>query len=271
MPGLYADVHAPAQPGNYPVTTLSFGRGWTFTDRAQLSALADHLASRGVVAVNADYRTLSKNGRIPSMVGEVACLAAAAPGLARAHLTEPAGPVWLLGFSSGAHLAALVALSNHPLPQTCPHDPGEIAGMIGLAGPYDLNVLWNEEILDQLWQPELIVEHLPQTAAWLGQGGQTAMRVFLRLLTGATPQDPDSWNALNPIQLVENHPQRRFLLLTGGEDELVFPSQSERFAQALVETEHDVSLEIIPHQDHAAMLDPLLVGAAILAFLGTTY
>ena len=195
------------------------------------------------------------------------------PRLALHGPTSPNRPVrfgcW--ASSSGAHLAALVALSNHPLPQTCPHDPGEIAGMIGLAGPYDLNVLWNEGILDQLWQPELIVEHLPQTAAWLGQGGQTAMRVFLRLLTGSTPQDPDSWNALNPIQLVENHPQRRFLLLTGGEDELVFPSQSERFAQALVEAEHDVSLEIIPHQDHAAMLDPLLVGAAILAFLGTTY
>ncbi len=271
MPGLSADIHAPTQPGRYPVTTLSFGGSWTIQNRTQLSGLANHLASRGVVAINADYRTLSQNGRIPSMVEEVACLAAAAPRLAQPHLIEPAGPVWLVGFSSGAHLAALVALSDDPTSPNCPYEPGEIAGMIGLAGPYDLDELWNEGIFNRLWDAELIVENIPEIGAWLGRGDQLAMRVFLRLLTGATPESPDRWDALNPIRMTENHPQRRFLLLTGAEDHLVSLSQSERFASALAEAGHDVSLEVVPNADHLALFYLRAVEDAILSFLGTAH
>ena len=271
MPGLYADIHAPVQPGGYPVVTLTFGGSWTIADRTQLSRMASHLAARGVVAINAEHRALSRNGRIPSMVEEVACLAAGAPRLAQPHLTEPAGPVWLLGFSSGAHLAALAALSKDHLAQSCPYEAGEIAGAIGLAGPYDLDELWNEGIFDQLWNAELIVENLPEIAALLGQGSRIAMRIFLHLLTGATPEDPSEWNALNPMRQVRNHPQRRFLLVTGAEDRIISPSHSERFAQALSETGHKVSTEIIPDADHPALLDPQVVGEVILSFLEEAY
>ncbi len=271
MPGLYADIHAPVQPGGYPVVTLTFGGSWTIADRTQLSRMASHLAARGVVAINAEHRALSRNGRIPSMVEEVACLAARAPRLAQPHLTEPAGPVWLLGFSSGAQLAALAALSKDHLAQSCPYETGEIAGAIGLAGPYDLDELWNEGIFDQLWNAELIVENLPEIAALLGQGSRIAMRIFLRLLTGATPEDPSEWNALNPMRQVRNHPQRRFLLVTGAEDRIISPSHSERFAQALSEAGHEVSTEIIPDADHPALLDPQVVGEVILTFLEEAY
>ena len=267
MPGLYADIHAPDRPGRYPVVTLSFGKGWTIGDRTQLSGLASDLASRGMVAINGDYRSLSSNGRIPSMVEEVACLAAAAPQLAQPHLTEPAGPVWLLGYSSGAHLTALVTLSNDSLPQSCPHEPGKIAGMIGLAGPFDLDELWNEGMLDQLWEAELIVDTFPEIAAWLGRGDQIAMQFFLHLLTGATPEETAEWNALNPIRQAENHPQRRFFLLNGAEDRIISPFYSERFSQALSEAGHYVSTETIPDADHSRLLDPQVVGEAIHSFL----
>ena len=267
MPGRYADIYAPDRPGRYPVVTLSFGKGWSIGDRTQLSGLASYLASRGMVAINGDYRSLSSNGRIPSMVEEVACLAAAAPQLAQPYLTEPPGPVWLLGYSSGAHLTALVTLSNDPLPLSCPHGPGKIAGMIGLAGPFDLDELWNEGMLNQLWKAELIVEIFPEIGAWLGRGDQIAMQVFLRLLTGATPEETEEWNALNPMRQTENHPQRRFFLLTGAEDRIISPLHSERFAQALSEAGHYVSTGKIPGVDHSGLLDPQVLGEAIHSFL----
>lgn len=70
MPGLYADVHAPTQPGEYPVVTLTFRRGWSIGDRTQLLELARHLASRGVVAINGEHRTLMRLSRLPSMTGD---------------------------------------------------------------------------------------------------------------------------------------------------------------------------------------------------------
>ena len=77
--------------------------------------------------------------RLP-MADEVASLAAGAPHLTMPHLTLPLDQVWLLGFSSGAHLTALATLADDSPSQSCPYEAGEIAGMIRLAGPYDLDL-----------------------------------------------------------------------------------------------------------------------------------
>lgn len=267
MPGLYADIHAPTQPGEYPVITLTFGRGWSIGDRTQLSELSHYLASRGMVAVNGEYRTLFQISGLSSMAGEVACLAAAAPQLAAEHLTTPAAPVWLLGYSSGAHLAALATLTHHPLPPRCPHPPGEIAGMIGLGGPYDLDDLWNGGIPDYFFDAEALAEQLPALAPLLRRGDLMAMQLYLRLLAGASPEEAEEWRDLNPLSLAERHPERSFLLVTGGEDELIYPLHSERFAEALQAGGHDVSLEVIPHSDHGDLTDPETVGEVIRAFV----
>ncbi|MDE0601862.1 MAG: prolyl oligopeptidase family serine peptidase [bacterium] len=267
MPGLYADVHAPTQPGDYPVITLTFGRGWSIGDRTQLSDLSHYLASRGVVAVNGEHRTLLRLSRLSSMAGEVACLAAAAPHLAADHLTRPDSPVWLLGYSSGAHLAALATLTDRPLPTRCPHAPGEIAGMIGLGGPYDLDDLWNGGIPDYFFDAEAFAEQLPALAAVVQRGDLAAMQFYLRVLTGASPDEPEEWGDLNPLGLAGRHPERSFLLVTGDEDELIFPLHSERFAEALQAGGHYVSLEVIPHTNHAALTDPERVGELIRTFV----
>lgn len=267
MPGLVADVHAPAQPGDYPVVTLTFGRGWTLGHRSQLTALSDFLASRGIVAINGEYHTLLWNGTMPSMAAEVACLAAAASQLAAPYLTTSAGPVWLLGYSAGAHLAALGALSSHPLPTQCPHSPGEVAGMIGLGGPYDLDELWDSGIPDALFDTESLAEERPQLAALLRQGDVLAMRLFLSLVTGATPDDTEEWNVLNPLRLVGGHPGRSMLLITGADDELIDVLHSDRFAEALASEGHHAEVEVIPDADHDSLTDPAVVGDVIATFL----
>lgn len=267
MPGLVADIHAPDQPGNYPVVTLTFGRGWSIGDRSQLTALAHYLASQGMVAVNGEYRTLLRRGRLSTMAEEVACLAAAAPEVAKPHLTGPAGPVWLLGYSAGAHLAALATLASHPLPQQCPHAPGDIAGMIGLGGPYDLDELWNSGVPDYFFDSEALTEDLPYLEPVLGRGDALAMQLFLRLLTHLTPEDTEMWAALNPLELADRPLQRSFLLVTGDQDELIFPLHAERFAEALTSGGHHVELRTFPHTDHQALFDPANVGEAIRSFV----
>lgn len=268
MPGLVADVHAPTQPGDYPVVTLTFGRGWSIGDRSQLTALAQYLASRGMVAVNGEYRTLLRGGRLSTMAEEVACLAAAAPEIARPHLRGPAAPVWLLGYSAGAHLAALATLESHPLPHRCPHPPTDIAGMIGLGGPYDLDELWNSGVPDYFFDHEALAEDLPYLEPVLRRGDAIAMQLFFRLITRLTPDDAETWDALNPLALADQPPQRSFLLVTGDQDELIYPLHAERFAEALISGGHNVELRIIPHTDHQALFDPAHVGEAIRSFVG---
>ena len=270
MPGLTADVHAPIRPGDYPVVTLTFGRGWSIGDRSQLTTLSHYLASQGMVAVNGEYRTLLRNGSLSTMAEEVACLAAAAPEVAKPHLTGPAGPVWLLGYSSGAHLAALATLASHSLPQQCPYASADIAGMIGLGGPYDLDELWNSGVPDYFFDSEALAEDLPYLAPALRRGDMIAMQFFLRLLTRLTPDDTELWDALSPLKLTDRPLQRSFLLITGDRDELIFPLHAERFAEALISGGHHVELRIIPRTDHQALVDPENVGEAIRSFVEHT-
>ena len=266
MPGLHADIHAPVQPGSYPVVILAFGGGWTLGDRTQLTRLARFLAAAGVVAVNGEHRTLLDNRRMADMVEEVGCLAAAAPHLAAPYLTEPPGPVWLLGFSSGAHLAAVFTLTENPLLPRCPHEPGKIAGMIGLAGPYDLDEMWNEGLLSRILDSATLGEEFPEIASFLEGPNRTALRLFLGLLTGATPEEP-RWKTLDPISLAPNHPHRRFLLITGAEDRVVPASHSSRFALELITHGHRALTYTIPDADHQSLLNPQKVGEIILDFL----
>ncbi len=268
MPGLDAEIHAPVEPGPYPVITLTFGRGWSLSDPGQLSALASYLAARGVVAINGDHRPLDRGGLVPSMVGEVACLTAAAPELARPHLTQPAEQIWMIGFSSGAHLAALAALADNPLPVECPHERGEIAGMIGLAGPYDLDLLWEEGLLDGFFTTENLPEGLARIAGLLQQGDRLAMRLFLRVVTGTSPENPELWSSLNPLTLAANHPERGFVLLTGSEDIVISDAHSGRLREALNRAGHDAAVETIPGADHNSLTHPSTVGETILGLLG---
>ena len=267
MPGLWADVHAPVRPGNYPVIALVFGGGWAVGDRTQLSALAHHLASAGMVVINGEHRTLLSGQQLSGMLEEVGCLAAAAPHLAASHLTGPAHPVWLLGFSSGAHLAAVTTLTDPPPSSLCPYDSPEIGGMIGLAGPYDPDELWNEDILTNLLASEVLRENFPELAVFLQAQNRAAMQLFLHLLTGTTPDTSEVWNSFNPIHHAHNHPERSFLLITGGRDQVIPASHSTRFAQALTAGDHRVLTHTIPEADHFALTGPQTVADVIITFL----
>ncbi len=257
IPGLYADIHAPPRPGPYPVVTLSYGGGWSSGSRTQLSPLARYLAASGIVAVNADYHHLSADRHILHLVQEVACVAAAAPLLAQPHLTVKAGPVWMLGFSSGAHLATLASLSTDILPWTCPQEPSEVKGVIGMGGPYEVDHFWMEANLATM---------LPEGAEWLEGRQKSSLESYFRSLLANVPEH--LWHFLDPMDIAANHPPLRFLLLAGGSDNIVPPFYAENFAAILNEAGHLASWEIVADADHIDLVDPLLVGEQVATFLG---
>ena len=256
MEGLHADVHAPKKPGPYPLVTLTYGGGWSSGNRTQMSPLADYLASSGMVAINADYLPLSEERHLLHLVQEVACIAAAAPTLAQPYLTGPAGPVWMLGFSAGAHLTALAALSDDILPWACPNEPTEIAGVIGLGGPYEAAHVWREST---------IATKMPEGADWLRGKKKQVFEFYGRSLLANVPEN--LWHFLDPVDIGFNHSPLRFLFLAGGADEIAPPFYSEALADSLTQAGHQVSLQIIPDKEHMDLAHPQTVGERIVSFL----
>ncbi len=124
---------APA-PGARPLVVFFYGGTWSHGDRADFSFVAEALAARGAVVVLPDYR-LSPAFHYPVFVED----SARAAQWALAHAAQlGADPkrVYLMGHSSGAYDAAMVALDPRWLAEVGAA-PGQFAGWIGLAGPYD--------------------------------------------------------------------------------------------------------------------------------------
>lgn len=136
--GLSLDIYRP--PGSTapaPVVVFFYGGSWKTGRRAQYRFVGERLADSGVVAIVADYRTYPR-ATFPGFVED----AARAVAWSHAHATEYGGDarrVFVAGHSAGAQIAALIGtdaryLGAHGM------EPGELAGVIGLAGPYDFAI-----------------------------------------------------------------------------------------------------------------------------------
>ena len=134
--GLSLDIYRPQGPGATSVPTVLFfyGGGWQRGQRAQYRFVGRRLAQQGVLAIVADYRTFPRAG-FPDFVDD----AARAVAWARQHAGDYRGDprrLYLAGHSAGAQIAALLGtdpryLGRHHM------QPRDLAGVIGLAGPYD--------------------------------------------------------------------------------------------------------------------------------------
>ena len=131
------DIYTPkttAPKNGWPVVVFFYGGTWVSGDRASYRFLGEALASRGVLTLIADYR-LYPEVRYPDFL--IDCAKALAFGLEQANkLGGDPKRVFVMGHSAGAYNAAMLALDPRWLASTG-HNPGELAGWIGLAGPYD--------------------------------------------------------------------------------------------------------------------------------------
>lgn len=129
------DVYKPKDVrGPVPVVVFFYGGNWVGGERADYAFVGRALASRGIVAVIADYR-LYPEVSYPDFLKDVAQAVAWA---AREGVRYGGDPkrLYVMGHSAGAYNAAMIALDKRWLAEQG-MSPSDLRGWIGLAGPYD--------------------------------------------------------------------------------------------------------------------------------------
>ncbi|WMD21515.1 alpha/beta hydrolase [Achromobacter seleniivolatilans] len=128
------DIYAPPGVEKPPVVVFFYGGSWQSGSRADYKFVGDALASRGIMAVIADYR-LYPQVSYPDFVED----SARAVAWALHHIAEYGGDpgrVFVAGHSAGGYNAAMVALDARWLARF-DASPAMLRGWIGMAGPYD--------------------------------------------------------------------------------------------------------------------------------------
>jgi acetyl esterase/lipase len=117
-----------------PIVVFFYGGSWSSGERADYRFVGEALASQGIVVLVADYR-LSPVYRYPTFVEDSAKVVRWAFDHAGQYGANPSR-LFVMGHSAGAYNAAMVALDARWLAPEGMR-PSQLAGWIGLAGPYD--------------------------------------------------------------------------------------------------------------------------------------
>jgi acetyl esterase/lipase len=140
------DLYVPDTKTAAPVIVFIYGGGWKDGDKAAYRFVAASLAARGFLTIVPDYR-LFPAVRFPAFLQD----AAAAVAWTKANVARYGGDptrIFLMGHSAGAHIVAMLTLDRQWL-QADGLDPDrDIAGTVGLAGPYDFLPLHDPELED---------------------------------------------------------------------------------------------------------------------------
>jgi acetyl esterase/lipase len=217
------DLYRPEPPvARAPVVVFFYGGNWRQGERGQYRFVGQALSSRGMLVVIPDYRLYPQAG-FPIFVED----GAQAVAWVLANLAEgTSAPVFLMGHSAGAHIAALLATDRHYL-RDAGADPGQLAGFVGLAGPYDFLPLSSD---------------------------------YLRTLFGP----PERYPLSQPVRFVAGG-EPPALLLHGGDDTTVRPRNSLSLAERWAAAGGQVELQLYPDLGHAALLAALAPVARGLA------
>ena len=132
---------APAE-GARPLVVFFYGGTWSSGERASYKFVGEALASRGALVVVPDYG-LSPTFRYPVFVRDSALAVKWALDNA-ARLGADPKRVFVMGHSSGGYNTAMVALDPRWLAEAG-GSPKQLAGWIGLAGPYDFLPIVNPQ------------------------------------------------------------------------------------------------------------------------------
>ena len=149
------DIYRPAKPrAALPVIVFFYGGSWQAGERAEYRFAAASLARRGYIVVVPDYRL--HPAKYPAFLQD----GAAAVAWAATHIGEHGGDaehIFLLGHSAGAYNAVMLALVPAFL-QEQGVAPARLAGVIGLAGPYDFLPL-RDPVLQQIFSTPDEIRH----------------------------------------------------------------------------------------------------------------
>lgn len=128
------DVYTPAE-GPAPVVVFLYGGGWRSGDKAMYRFVASALAAHGYVTVVPDYRVYPA-AVFPDFLRD----AARAVAWTKREISRYGGDpcrIVLMGHSAGAYIVAMLALDRQWLTAQAIDPDLDLAGVIGLSGPYD--------------------------------------------------------------------------------------------------------------------------------------
>ncbi|AOJ47538.1 alpha/beta hydrolase [Burkholderia thailandensis] len=209
---LPADRCAPTAGGGLPIVVFFYGGSWRRGRRGDYRFVGEALASRGCVVAIPDYR-LYPDAVFPDFVED----AAAAVRWACDHAAElGADPrrVYVTGHSAGAQIATLLATDGRFL-RAHGLDKRDLAGVVGLAGPYDFLPL-NDATLERIF-PEPVRD------------------------------------ASQPIRFVDGS-EPPMLLASGLRDATVKPGNTARFAARVAAAGGAVQVRLYPGIGHALLV-----------------
>jgi acetyl esterase/lipase len=148
---LYQPAGVPPAEG-WSLVVFFYGGAWNRGERADYRFVGEALAARGIVAMVADYR-LHPEVKYPEFLHD--CARALAFGFENApRWNADAQRVFVMGHSAGAYNAAMLALDARWLGPTG-RKAGELAGWIGLAGPYDFLPIRTPEVQAVFHHPDV--------------------------------------------------------------------------------------------------------------------
>jgi acetyl esterase/lipase len=202
------DVCRPKSATAAPVIVFFYGGGWRSGSKRTYRYVAKALARRGYVAVLPDYR-IYPQARYPDFLDDGAQAVRWVKDKVKRFGGDPQ-KIFLMGHSAGAHIAAMLAIDATWL-QKVGLTPGrDIAGLIGISGPYDFLPLKDE------------------TLKIIFGGNRPETQPIFHVTTGAPPA----------------------LLLTGDKDDVVGAGNSTRLAEKLRAAGNDATAVIYPRIGH---------------------
>ena len=186
LPRQRLDIYRPADAApaaGWPVVVFFYGGSWYRGEKADYKFVGEALASRGVLTLVADYR-LYPQVRYPDFLKDSAL--ALGYGLNEAkRLGGDSKRVFVMGHSAGGYNAAMLALDARWLGDVG-HAPKELAGFIGLAGPYDFFPMTNPDA-----QPVFFHPNYPPNTQPIEFAASTAPRTFLGAAVKDSLIDPE--------------------------------------------------------------------------------
>lgn len=214
------DICRPAGAVAAPVVVFFYGGAWRSGSKELYRYVAKALARRGYVAVVPDYRVYPQ-ARYPDFLEDAALAVRWVKDNVGGFGGDP-GKMFLQGHSAGAHIAAMLAIDARWLAKVGLAPGRDIAGLIGLSGPYDYLPLRDETL-----------------KAIFGGADRLETQPIHHVAPGVPPA----------------------LLMTGGRDRLVEAGNSVRLAARLTAAGNVATVKIYRRAGHylvAAAMAPLL-------------
>jgi len=233
---LKAHLYAPKGDGKFPAVVAVHGGGWRLANLDNYRFLGPWLAERGYAVLAVTHRLSAPGAKAyPEAVQDVRAAVQFAKAKASELGIDPER-IALMGDSSGAHLASLVALAGDQPPFKEGAVPIRVKAAVGVYGVYDLAAQWRH---DQLARPrDPIVE---------------------RFLGVSLIDDRRPYFEASPLSWVSARSNATaFLVVWGTEDDVVDPKeQSGVFMEALKQSGHYVRPVVLPGAPHFWIGDPL--------------